>query len=190
MRKLSCASPLARLVFSIAIAGSAAFVAAQTPRYSVTNLGPLLTSRGEVDYWPSMSSDGSKVVGLSWSNANGYHSFYWDGTMHDMGNDNGNPPVAVSNDGTVIPNTNPARVWTLATGFVLLPGIDSSAGSSAINDSDVVVGTDRNVALIYSQSSPGIWGSTQLPPLTGFAASGASFIDNAGNVFGLSLIHI
>lgn len=188
MQKLSCASPLARLVFLIAIAGSAALAAAQSPKYSVTNLGPLLSSKGEVDYWPAMSSDGSKVIGLAWTRAQGFHSFYWDGTMHDMGANYGEPPVAVSNDGTVIPNHNPARIWTLASGYLNLPGIDASAGSNAINDSDVVVGTDRTVALSYSRSSSGVWSSTQLPPLTGYADSGASFIDDAGNIFGSSTV--
>ncbi|MFI5385632.1 MAG: hypothetical protein ACHQ50_05865 [Fimbriimonadales bacterium] len=185
MRKLSYALPLARLVISIAIAGSAALAAAQ--RYSITNLGHLLTTKGEVDYWPAMSSDGSKVIGLTWSNANGYRNFYWDGTMHDMGGIYGNPPVAVSNDGTVIPNVNPARIWTLAGGTVsLLPG-DPSAGSNAINDDDVIVGRDSTIGLCYSLSSSG-WSATQLSPLSGYAHSGATVIDNAGNIFGSSTV--
>jgi hypothetical protein len=109
--------------------------------------------------------------------------------MHDMGNDYGNAPLAVSNDGIVIPNSYPGRVWTLASGYVWIRS-DHRASSNAINDSDVVVGADNitGVGLSFSQITPGIWGSTQLPPLAGYTHSGASIIDDIGNVFGSSSV--
>ena len=128
----------------------------QTPKYSVTNLGTLVSSN-ETDSVAAMSSDGSKIAGwanYSSGNKAGSNVFYWDGALHNvevltpLGGlaINGMKPVAVNSSGMVLLGSVSPSVWTLAGGKQLLPCFTLLFGGTetqarAINDAGVVAGS-------------------------------------------------
>lgn len=207
---------IARILVGLALAALGTLqisALAQTPKYSVTNIGSLTGS--EIDSVVAVSSDGSKVVGtamyLQGTTYTGVtHSFLWDGTMHDVGATTSTGPYVpgpygVSNDGTVLLGQAHARVWTRNGGMVQLFGPDGSEGVAfGINDSDVVAGRGRTTTIIGHDSGGnpiyawvGLrwsqdpitrnWTSISLQPLSGYNFSGAfGGIDASGNIVGTS----
>lgn len=175
----------------------------QTPKYSVTNLGALLSS-AETDGVSAVSADGTKVAGQA-DVAGTLHSFYWDGTMHDAGITGGLFPFAVASNGVVLIGAYPATVWTLAAGNVTLYGPNGPASCLGMNDSaevvghgvtSTIVGHNPDGSPIYARiglhwarnPATGNWDYTLLPPLAGYDTSIADRIDLSGNIIGTSYI--
>ena len=183
----------------------------QTPKYSVTNLGTLVTS-SENDRVIAMSSNGSVVGTLYYASKNSTITkwFYWNGTMHELPGTPMTSPISVNSSGMVLLGISSAAVWTLAGGKVSLPAPGGQTPAAyAMNDDGVVAGFSNNpnallgigvdgspeyacIGLRWARDMTGAWAYTQLPPLAGHNFSRSSFganaIDQSGNVIGISAI--
>lgn len=147
----------------------------------------LINNAGEVAGW-SNSADGSVT-----------HAFYWSSDLGsiDLGTLRGSlsTPAAINNSGVIvgqssIGNTTHAFSWTVSEGMKDLGSLAGSSGFSqaiGINNSGLIIGSS---AVSGSSRHAVLWSSGTLQDIgtLGGNQSWASFINDAGNIVGSSVV--